>query len=86
MKRKQKMVVPCVTTMEAVYGCLKHKVPAFCIEQCLYKDFYKWIRFDLRFICYKKRINKDLQIIILEKTLGKNSFDSSKYELVYPAF
>ncbi len=86
MKEKIKVIVPCVTTKEALFGCLKHKMSGFCIETCLYRDYNIKIRLDLRFICYRKRIDRELQIIILEKRIGKNKFDKTMYELVYPVF
>lgn len=84
MRKKLKMIVPTVTTKEALYSCAKNNVSVFCVEKPLYGEVCKRIRFDAAFFCYKMKFYKNRQCIILKKIFGKGIFRSSLYEPWYP--
>lgn len=86
MNQKQKYLLPAVSTLGALYGCAKHKVPAFFAEDCLYVRLYAIVQLDPRFACYRIIFCRSKKIIVFQKVIGKNRFDSARYEMYIPFY
>lgn len=86
MTKKQSVLLPAVTTMEALYGCAKNKASAFFVENCLYDKVHLFVRLDPRLFCYKIIFLRPIKRIVFQRIFGKNKFEDQKYDMYIPWF
>ena len=83
MEKKKQMMVPAVTTSEALDYCIETRILLFCIENPLYRNLRDQIRKMPALDDYDIQEFPDKEILLLTKVHGNPKFDDLSYEPYY---